>query len=463
MSDTEDSPVALRRGVYLILLAIAIGGMTGRILAVNSVDKLEVDKTRQREGKPSIQRPFLSGNDRSRWATIRSLVELATYRIDEIVSQPNWDTIDMVKLPDGHLYSSKPPLLPTLLAGEYWVIHKLTGKTLGTHPYEIGRFMLWTINVLPLLAYFHVLARLIDRYGRTDWGRYFTFAAAALGTLLTTFVIVLNNHLVAAVSAAIAIDAVIRVWFEGETRWRWFFAAGLFGAFTAACELPALSLAVLLGAILLWQRPRQALTGYLPGALLVAAAALGTNYAALGTFDPAYKHKEWYDYSYERDGKVRDSYWRNPVGIDRGEPSRATYALHTLVGHHGVFSLTPIWLLAALGICMQLWRRDWPLRRFAGVVALLSIVCYAFYLARPLGDRNYGGMTSGLRWLFWFAPLWLVCMLPAADVAARNRYLRGFALLLLALSVVSVAYPTWNPWTQPWLTNLGQYMGWVKF
>jgi len=40
-----------------------------------------------------------------------------------------------------HLYSSKPTLLATLLAGEYWVIYKVTGATLGEHPFEIGRFM----------------------------------------------------------------------------------------------------------------------------------------------------------------------------------------------------------------------------------------------------------------------------------------------------------------------------------
>ena len=44
-----------------------------------------------------LQRPFLSANDRSRWMTIRSLVEHGTYEIDAIVGQPTWDTIDMVQ------------------------------------------------------------------------------------------------------------------------------------------------------------------------------------------------------------------------------------------------------------------------------------------------------------------------------------------------------------------------------
>jgi hypothetical protein len=169
--------------------------------------------------------------------------------------------------------------------------------------------------------------------------------------------------------------------------------------------------------------------------------------------DPA---DNWYDYSYVRDGKRRDSYWRNPVGVDRGEPSVAKYALHATVGHHGIFSLTPIWLLSAWGV--TLWWRGGR-RDLALCVALLSVVCLAFYLARPLADRNYGGMTSGFRWMFWFAPLWLLAMLPAVDRLARWRSGRAAALALLIVSVMSASYPTWNPWTHPWLWNFLSYLG----
>ena len=95
------------------------------------------------------------------------------------------------------------------------------------------------------------------------------------------------------------------------------------------------------------------------------------------------------------------------------------------------------------------------------MVGLVSVVCLAFYLSRPLEHRNYGGMSSGLRWMFWFAPLWLLMMLPAADWAARRRWTRAVALLLLALSVLSVSYPTWNPWTHPWIYNFANYLGWL--
>ena len=109
----------LRWGIYLVLIAMAVGNMTGRLLAVNSVDQVQLEtyshsRAARRANAPSsrtkgyreteiavrlspltkrgfanelrLQRPFLSANDRSRWMTIRSLVEHGTYEIDEIVS-----------------------------------------------------------------------------------------------------------------------------------------------------------------------------------------------------------------------------------------------------------------------------------------------------------------------------------------------------------------------------------------
>ena len=70
-------------------------------------------------------------------------------------------------------------------------------------------------------------------------------------------------------------------------------------------------------------------------------------------------------------------------------------------------------------------------------------------------------MTSGFRWVFWFAPLWLVALLPAVDRLNCCRSGRGFALVLLAASALSASYPTWNPWTHPWLFDFFTSMGWL--
>lgn len=579
---SDGSLAQLRRGVYWLLIAVSAGSMVGRILAVNALDRMGVENFRVREkleerkkqlageglsdeerrialeeaetelrGKLAQQRPFLSSNDRSRWATVRALVEHETFAIDAVVEEPNWDTIDMVKH-DGKLYSSKPPLLPVLMAGEYWFIHKVTGCTLGTHPYEIGRFMLITINVVPLVFAFVVLGRLLERFGVSDWGRLFTFAAAAFGTFLTTFAIAINNHLIAAVAALLAVAAAVPIWCDREQRARYFFGAGFFSAFAAANELPALSLMGLLGLLLLRRDPLRTLGFGLPGAALVAAAFFGTNYWAVGDWQPAYTHRadgavvhaipdsdgalaadldgglipasvrpvlesaagdghydraelevvapgerwiatldaardsaqfalqrddagrleirswnNWYDYTFLRDGKKRDSYWRlSKLGdrspVDRGEPSPGMYALHALVGHHGLFSLTPVWVLALFGGAMALRESRGGLRALVVLIGIASLTCLVFYLRQEQENRNYGGTTSGLRWMFWFALIWMLPLLPAADWLSQRRWGRVVALVLLACSVMSASYPTWNPWTHPWLVNLMNQLGWTE-
>ncbi|MGD9637283.1 MAG: hypothetical protein AB7G28_00295 [Pirellulales bacterium] len=472
-AEREDSAARLRWGIYLVLIAIAAGNMSGRLLAVNSVDKAALEASRR--GKEKLQRPFLSANDRSRWLTIRSLVEQGTYEIDSLVGEPTWDTIDMVQHrgADGqlHLYSSKPPLLTTLLAGEYWLVHRLTGWTLGGNPYEVGRLILFTINILPLVLMYYLLARMVERLGTTDWGRIFVMAAATLGTLLTTFAVVLNNHIVAAVSATIALYALVRIYFDGERRWGYFVVAGLAAAFTAADELPALSFLATVGVMLLWRAPRPALAAFAPAALVVVAAFFATNYLAHDTLVPPYAHRSatdpednWYQYTYTVNGVERQSYWLDRRGIDVGEPTKLLYALHVLVGHHGIFSLTPIWLLSMWGIYLWATSGDAARRDLALMVAALTFVCMVFYIGfRPQEDRNYGGMTSGFRWMFWFTPLWLVVMLPAVDRLARSTIGIMFAALLLTFSCLSVTYPTWNPWTHPWIYHWLEWCGWQGF
>ncbi len=292
MNETSDPTRPLRWGVYLLLIALSTGAMLGRILAVSSVDVIAVEAQLYREGRKDWQRqrPFLSANDRSRWATVRALVEHGTYTIDDVIQERGWDTIDMVQHRgwDGqlHQYSSKPPLFATVMAGPYWLIHHTTGATLGEYPYEVGRSLLVLFNVVPLVLYFFVLALLAERLGTTDFGRMFMVAAACFGTFLTTFAVSINNHLPAAVCAAVVLWALVRIWYDGERRRRYFVLAGFFSALAVTNELPALSLFALTGAVLLWKCPRPALVAFAPPALIVAAAALGTNYLAHGSLRP---------------------------------------------------------------------------------------------------------------------------------------------------------------------------------
>ena len=531
MSQPSQDPAARLRWVaYCVLIVLSASSMAGRIATVES-SAVGPDRTKT---------PFLSANDRSRWCTVRALVDQGTYAIDDLVNgkDPNWKTIDKVrhKASDGrdHFYSSKPPLLPTLLAGEYWLVQLLTGATLAEMPFYVGRILLTVTNVCPLILYFLVVVRLVERLGTTDMGRVFVVATATFGTFLTTMAVTINNHLPAAISVMLAIDLAVAIGYDGRREiWR-FAAAGLFAAFAAANELPALSFLVLLGAMLMWKAPRQTAIGFVPAVLVVAACFFGTNYAAHGSWRPPYDHRadgpliarlpeklaneldleripndlreavdedgfplsatpavqvrqpnkrwvlvdqvhgnrfalerveggielrrwdNWYDYE--------GSYWLNAKGVDRGERCRGVYAFHVLFGHHGFFSLTPVWFLALVGMVMMWTPSRGGHSALAVSALLLSVVCVVFYVCfRPEQDRNYGGVCCGFRWLFWLIPLWLCMLIPAADAISSRRFWRVIAWILLSVSTFSAGYASLNPWSHPWIFSYCEYIQWISY
>lgn len=512
-----------------LLIAAVLAVLAGRIFALQPHAETRFS-------------PFMSANDRSRWATIRALGDDGTYAIEHLTSQPRsiWNTIDKVvhKGQDGqlHEYSSKPTLFPTMLAYLYRAIRFVTGWSLDGEPFAVTRLMLLLVNVLPLgllLACVNALAR---SRSVSLWTRGVLILGLGLGTFLGTFVVTLNNHLPAAISVAVGVMCIWQVAQVSAPRaassW-WWAIGGLAGAFAAANELPALSFFCLLGAAFLWLDWKRTLLVFLPAAGLIACGSFATTWQAHGSFRPAYAHrsdgevvktldadlaanfargelpettrkelndagvaisslwkleatepgevgsfKRWvltdlnsfdrwaivlpeenaelevraWDNWYEYPG----SYWSQPrearSSVDQGEESHAAYALHMLVGHHGLLSLTPIFALALVGWSMA-WRKDqttnWKALAFC--VALLTAVCFLFYLTRPLIDRNYGGQTSYLRWMLWFAPLWMLMALDAIEWLNRTRWGRVVVLALLSASIASAAYSQSNPWVHPWI------------
>jgi hypothetical protein len=96
------------------------------------------------------------------------------------------------------------------------------------------------------------------------------------------------------------------------------------------------------------------------------------------------------------------------------------------------------------------------------LTAVVSVVVFAFYLTRTQ-SYNYGGNTSGPRWLFWLIPLWVLAAATGADRLVRAKLSRVVAAVLLGFGVMSAFYPAWNPWRPPWIQQLCERAGWVSY
>jgi hypothetical protein len=514
----------------------------------------------------TLRQPTQMGaNDISRWCTIWSLLERGSFIIDECPWQ--LDTQDKIfkavksttaepgSPPVKHYYSSKPALLPTMIAGILYPARKLSGVPLD-YVFLQTRAPRWTqkpdpdspgkiigvletpkdpvkwpayifyfkpililLNVLPFCLYLVHFTRLLDEYAANDWSWLFALVGAAFGTYLLPFSQTLNNHTVAAYSTFFAIEQFIRIWEQGKLAgWR-FALAGFFASFAATNELPALAFLAMVFSLLLVRDFKRTMLFFVPGAIIPIVALAGAQYAAFGEFSLAYEAFGSDEYLYE------GSLWKTPLDLDALNETPEPYGIyffHLTLGHHGFFSLTPIFVFGALGAmrllqgggravvigrsltliaaaaltlfllsdqsawmeggayysyravllvipvllallaierAAALWRgQGEPLSALALITVVLTVVLLAFYGYTPKA-RNYGGMTAGLRWLFWLIPLW-VPLIPKGVESGQDRpWARGLMLLALALSVISVGYTMRNPWSHPWLLDAIEHLG----
>ena len=457
---SPDEPLALanstaRADLTFLFLVLSGGLMVGAIL-------------HQKE-------PIYGANDASRWDTVYYLVEHGKY---EFVRDhgawwgnakpqlprdiPPFATIDMIRIVDAqgrdHYYSSKPPFLPTCLAGVVLLIEKATfgAADFRLHPWFITRTTLILVQVLPLLVAFWLIRRHILRDDDPLFVRKFCLATVTLGTYLTAWAVTLNNHVIAAAACTFAAHAMIRIWYDERRQWYWFALAGFFGAFTAATELPAGLLAVAFMVLMFCKDRRRTLSAAVPAALVPAAVFICTNLLATGRILPAYtevyKPGGWYDFP--------GSYWSNPTGIDALSEPKVVYVLNMLVGHHGFFSLTPVLMICLAGMIVQVSRAESTRRGQAALVLLLTAAVAGVYACTT---KNYGGLCEGLRWLLWLVPLWLLFLAEPVRTLARTRAGRFLCYAALAVSAISMADALPRPWSPSWLHRIFQQLHWVSY
>ena len=404
-------------------------------------------------------RQLQSANDRSRWCTVWSLVERGTYQIDEIDKKSGWTTIDKV-LHDGHLYSSKPPLQSTAVAGVYWVLKKSFGFNLLKQTADTTRLILLIVNWLPMVISYVVLARLLARSSENLTVRLIALAAFCCGSLVVGYATTLNNHSVAAMCLVFALAPLLRILSDDSQRGIDFAQVGFWAAMVCCHELPAALFGVTTFVLLVRKSVPQTAKWYVPAALVPLIVYFVTNYLATGGWKPFYLYYGTEKYLYEIDGVK--SYWHTPHGMDQSLDSPLTYFFHCVFGHHGIFSLSPIFLLA---IVPFFWKRLLTEHRLRPAIVLggaLSVVVLGFYLTRT-ANYNYGGNTFGLRWMIWLTPFWILAIVPTLERFAARRTGLVISLLLLGVSVYSADSATRNPWSSSWLFQQMEGAGWIDY
>ena len=379
-----------------------------------------------------------NANTGSRYATIESLVDYGTYSIDD---SRYVRTIDKYKA-NGHYISSKPPTLPTIGAGVYWVYQQLTGKQIARSEGTVVRLVSFCTgglcHVLFLIYFYRLCVLLLKR----DLSILVAMAGACFAYLGVAYATHINNHSTAAALAVCGLYYACAIRMGTAKPWHWPLAGFVLGVLPAI-DLSGLGISALIGLYLLAHDWKKTLLWFAPALLPGLVTHLALTYSISGSFKPFYLNSELKDF--------KGFHFKNAGGIDGLREPKHIYAFNVLIGHHGVFSMTPLFLfgLWELGSCLR-HRRYW---RESLLSAAVLVAFFGFYIFRT---RNYGGWCVGMRWLVPVMPLLLLYFGLWLD---RVRLTRAWWALVLPAFLVSCfnvqdgltspfQYSVWSNWLE---------------
>jgi hypothetical protein len=349
---------------------------------------------------------------------VEAIVDHGTYAIDDTKYAT---TIDKVQI-NGRMYSSKPPLLPTIVAGVYAVYRTLTGDEIGRR----GGYATWVSKLFTMFVWYVLLlvyfVKTVQLLVQRPGSQLLVVAAMCFGYLGAGYATTLNNHTPAALVGLMAFYHALRARRQPHAARHWI-AAGLAAGAIPAFDLPFGALTAGLFVYLFFADRRRALRLFVPAMLPTLALHLGLSWAISGSIVPVYMRAEVYQYP--------GSYWATPHGVFALKQPKWLYGFHLLLGHHGFFTMTPLLILAVWGLVLRMRTREEG-RAEALVVGAVGVLLLAFYVFRT---SNYGGRCLGARWLVPYTPLLLVFLGVWLD--RLRRYSLEIGVLLAVLFLVS--------------------------
>lgn len=384
---------------------------------------------------------FVGETVNSRLATVYALIHEGTWYIDTPLAQPPNPfevlTVDKVQASNGRMLSSKPPVLPLMMAGEYAFLHRVFGWVLTDQQdlKAVLRVMIASLIKVPHLIgllFFALLLRMFVPDGRMAAVVLLFFA---LATPILGYSFQINNHTPSAAALCGALYFGLGVYLDKLRPSGWRFAAfGFCSAFVFVTDIPVTVFPATIGFLLLLKF-RLPFFGW---AVLGAAPLLVLHFALMtiitGSPLPVQTRESMFNF--------RNSYWRNPIGVDGLNEAWYLYLFHMTFGRFGTFVLFPILLFAVPGTVLG-FKNHGPSLRTAVLSLLAAFILLSTYYI--LKTNNYGGAAYGFRWHIGAVPV----LLFLASFYLGTLRSRWQWILVGVFALISL-YSAWECLQAPW-------------
>jgi hypothetical protein len=359
------------------------------------------------------------------WAT-RAIVEHQVLNIDAVMSE--WGYVNDKAKNARHVYSSKAPAVSFAGVPVLFVeteLRKLCGWP-APGKREVTFWLRLVAVKLPMLAFFWLFARYVERKTRSELARDLLLIALGLGTMLYPYGGLFVGHALAAAAAFAAFilvdDPRVDVPADQESRriWLRIAAAGSLAALAVTLEYQAILVAVTLAVYLIVRR-RRAILPFAVGALPPAAA--------LGAYHTALFGRPW-TLPYANIENPVFAQTAHKAGFDGlSLPHLEAFPAFLISPAYGLFAFSPV-LLLGLGGAIFLVARG-PRRE-----AVLTLVIAASMFLFISGMSNWrAGWCVGPRYIASVAPFLL---LPIVQLWPRLKKHAVATAAIVGLTIPSV-------------------------
>lgn len=385
-------------------------------------------------------------NENVRFYMTAALVEEGRYAIDGM--RERWGYVNDAATYGGQSYSVKAPGTSLLAVPGYALYYGLSRAL--ERPFDRTE-ALWvcriTASVLPTLVWLFFLHRWLVRRARNAALREAVFFSVALGSLLYGYGMLLVSHTHSAAAAFGAFMLLSDARERGSSlRLSHAFFAGVLAALVTFFEYPGLPCSIALtgyAVYVLWPHGGvRALAAYATGGMIPALAMMHFHLRAFGNpFTPGHLFVE--------NQAFRAAHHEGLYGAV-GPSLGAIHGLLFDLGA-GLFPLTPVLLLAPLGIVLLLRER----RMRAEGLCIAAVLLFTVLAISSMNNWR-GGWTIGPRYLALCVPFAAYAALVALErwAARTPRLAAGFALGATAVAMLASGVPSaYYPHLPPELTR----------
>ena len=400
---------------------------------------------------------FISGNEKSRYATIESLVERSTFVID---NSTFIDTNDKALI-NGHFYSDKPALLSIIGAGVYFVLYNIFGLSLKSNMNLVVLIINFLLVSLPTIVTLYLFYKILAYLKIREKYQHILVLSLGLATLALPYALVFGNHIASANLSFFAFYLIAKNKFIKLKKFE-FCLVGLFLGLSFAIDI--VSGGIFLAAFSvynifnLFKSQKDKLLFYFFGALLPIILYAYLSISISGDLLPASMHPEFWDYPGSTFSK------ENLTGFAAHDSLKSLliYAFHELIGYRGLFSYTPLLLLPLYFLIKSSINKKHQFSKEALMIIVSIIIIISFY---TFTDKEFGGYSYGMRYFVAFTPLlfFFTAFYFKGDISRKKMklyFILAFASLFIALVGAynpwadSFGYPAFFNQPIPFLNNL---------